>query len=332
MNVAKICRILVILMASIALGCSQGESTASGWTWRPSKSTWKVYGDLLGPANISAIASVDGQSFILGSDDLTVAQFGAIDSKKRKLVLKGQVPLYKSKDRDEIDIEGIAAAPEEATYYITGSHSVTKKGNMNKERRSVFRVTVDHKTGHWNKISRKSLLDLIRDNATLSPHWEQSLQQDGINIEGLAWKAGQLYFGFRSPNLKEHALVLQVPTQGLFEKGKDEHTLHRVPLGRGLGIRELVAIREGFLLVAGNAGDSPTAEQPKSPNYLKGRPYGIYFWDPITNIVQRLATFARPGRPEAMVVLTDTKNTTEVLVLFDGVRGGAPTAYTLTKR
>ncbi len=324
------------MLASLVLvGCADtrpahgDNSIAQSWSWKPSKGTWEVTGELLEPANVSAIASVDGQSFMIGSDDLSIAQHGTINRKTHKLSLLARVPLFKGEDKDEIDIEGIAAAPPEKAYYVTGSHSLTKKGKMTKERRSVFRVL--KKGTEWDEIDRKSLQNPIRDNATLQAYWEKPLQQGGINIEGLAWKEGQLYFGFRSPNLKGHALVLQLPAEGLFKKGKDKQVLHHVPLGSGLGIRELVAIREGFLIIAGNAGDAPTPEHRKSRDYTKGRPYGVYFWDPECNSVKHLAILTRPGRPEAMLVLADSAEATEVLILFDGVNGGSPMAYSINK-
>lgn len=326
---------VAVMMAGCAeaQGPDAGQAVAAGWKVERSRERWTVAGDLKAPANISGIALLDGDRFLIGSDDLLVAQAGTIDRKRNALVVTETVRLLGSKDDDEIDIEGIAAAQGENCYYVTGSHSLTKKGNMNRERRSVFRVA--SRSGgraDW-AIERESLEDNIKRDPALRRFWEQPQQLGGINIEGLAWRQGKLLFGFRSPNIDDHAMVLQVDAAALFRKGTDPHQLLRVPLGDGLGIREMAVIAEGILIVAGNAGDEPTPEFPVPRDYSKNRPYQLFLWNPDNNQVQRLMTFhGIPGRPEAMCVLADSQQQAELLVLFDGVAGGSPTRYLISKK
>ncbi|MGK0186007.1 MAG: hypothetical protein ACI9R3_001790 [Verrucomicrobiales bacterium] len=302
------------------------------WSVKIARKAWRITGKLQAPANISAIASSDGKNFIIGSDDLKFAQFGTIDRTARVLEVKGDVELLGKKEDDEVDIEGIAAAPGERQYFITGSHSLTKKGNMNKERRSIFRINVSASGEPQKDKDRASLRDVIQQDPSLRPYWEKAQQQGGINIEGLAWKGASLFAGLRSPNLANHALVIEVNAGSLFRKGRTRHQLHRVPLGNGLGIREIAPILEGFLIVAGNAGDEPTREFPVARDYQKNRGYELFFWNPESGAAVKLLRLPRlPGRPEALLVLEDSKTKSEFLLIFDGVIGGGPLQFTLTK-
>lgn len=302
------------------------------WKVRLAGKTWSFRGALDASANLSAIASCDGENFVVGSDDLGYAQFGSINRDSGILSIKGRVELLEKKEDDEIDIEGITAVPGGQKYFITGSHSLTKKGNMNKERRSVFEVDVDKQGAPKKKQDRSSLRDVIESDSNLRQYWEKAQQIGGVNIEGLAWKGEHLYFGFRSPNLDGNAVVVEVGARSLFRKGRPKHELHLVPLGKGLGIRELVSIQDGFLIVAGNAGDEPTREFPTPRDYVKNRSYNLFFWNPESSRAVELLRFPRsPGRPEAMLVLEETAEKCEILVMFDGVIGGAPLQFTIEK-
>ena len=156
----------------------------------------------------------------------------------------------------------------------------------------------------------------------------------GIGIEALAVRNGKLFFGFRSPNLDDHAIVLEVPSDQLYRKGRETYRLHRVPLGDGLGIREFAVVKEGLLIIAGNAGDEPTREYPEPRDFHEKRGFFLYLWNPEKKSTRRIASFARklPGRPEAMMVLSEDDVSLELLVLFDGADGAAPRSYKISKK
>ncbi len=321
-----------------AVGCADAQSPGDGpvgkgtWTIERSTEYWRITGNLAAPANISAIASVDGKGFLIGSDDLMIAQYGTIDRKAKTLQIGGDVALLDKKADDEIDIEGIAAAPADGHYFVTGSHGLTKKGDMNKERRSIFRVSVSASGAVSRKIDQATLRDIFERDPVLRQFWEKPQQEGGINVEGLAWMNGSLFVGLRSPNVDDHALVVQVSAAQLFRKGKVAHQLHLLPLGDGLGIREMVSIAEGFLIVAGNAGDEPTRDYPVPRDYRKDRAYELFFWNGADK-VERLMQLPRlPGRPEAVLVLDDSEARTSLLVLWDGIAGGAPLHFVLSKK
>ena len=166
----------------------------------------------------------------------------------------------------------------------------------------------------------------------LGPHFGKPLQRRGVNIEGLAARQGQLYIGFRGPNLGGDAFVLEIRADDVFSgKPQPAYTLHRLRLGEGLGIRELVAAKSSFLIIAGNAGSEPSEEYAQSEDYDKNRDFFLFRWDGKDPAVQKIGTLPKTeGQAEAMAVLEETKDSLTVLILFDGPKGGRPTIYRIS--
>ena len=166
----------------------------------------------------------------------------------------------------------------------------------------------------------------------LGPHFGRPLQRRGVNIEGLAARQGRLYIGFRGPNLGGDAFVMEIRADDVFSGTPRPPTkLHRLRLGEGLGIRELVATRSGFLIIAGNAGSEPSEEYAQSEDYDKDREFSLFRWDGKDPAVQKIGTLPKTsGQAEAMAVLEETKDSVTVLILFDGPKGGRPTVYRIS--
>ena len=177
-----------------------------------------------------------------------------------------------------------------------------------------------------------SLADVLRADPVLGPHFAQPLQRRGVNIEGLAARDGRLYVGFRSPNLQGDAFVMEIRADDVFGgTPRPAGTLHRLRLGPGLGIRELVAARSGFLLIAGNAGSEPSKEYPDSQDYEKDREFFLFEWDGKSSDVHKIGTLPKTtGQAEAMTILEQTRDSVTVLILFDGPDGGRPTVYRIS--
>jgi hypothetical protein len=163
--------------------------------------------------------------------------------------------------------------------------------------------------------------------------------QQGVNIEGLAVQGGRLYFGFRGPVLKDTALVLAVDADALFDAqaARDpKATLTRLALGANRGIRDMVAVKTGLLLLAG----------PDDSRASQGAGWVVAWWDgqpAAGRVVQPkvLATLDLGGvklrkcdkelKPEAMTVLEETPAAYKLLVLSDGMCDGGPLAFTLAR-
>ena len=254
----------------------------------------------------------------------------------------------------EIDIEAIAV--EGDCYYITGSHGVSKEdGRIQENRYKIFRLKVDPATGlpagepaaklrlapapvagaasatgaEAKVLQVASLSDILKADAVLGPYFQKPLQHNGVNIEGLGARHGQLFVGFRSPNLGGKAYVMEITADQVFgdKKGRN-YRLHSLSLGEGYGIREIVAAGSCFLIIAGNSGSEPSDKFPKSENYREDRGYVIYSWDGKGTRVHRIGSIENPpGKAEAMTVLSESEQQMEVLILFDGAGKGRPSVY-----
>lgn len=245
----------------------------------------------------------------------------------------------------DIDAEGAAFLSHNghSYYYVTGSHGAPREPVTDKGDRKpldplsffVFRIEVDPETGALTQVKATGALETAvaevgkEHGLSCTANACQALGAGGPNIEGLAARDGQLYFGFRAPTQAGRAFVVRVSADGLFGEGeaRAEPELLKVRLGGGFGIRDLVAVDGGFLVLAGVDG---------TPNKTFAYPSLIHFWDGRGEETQPLAVLAtaeRRAKPEALLVLDDDHGAGRyrVLVLSDGVKGGAPAVYTIPR-
>jgi len=164
--------------------------------------------------------------------------------------------------------------------------------------------------------------------------------QQGVNIEGLAAQGGRLYFGFRGPALKGVALVLAIDADALFDRqaARDpKATVTRLALGPNRGIRDMVAVKTGVLLLAG----------PDDSRASQGAGWVVAWWDGRSDaegrVVQprilaaldlggvKLRKCDKELKPEAMTVLEETPAAYKLLVLSDGLCDGGPLAFTVAR-
>src|SRR5690606_34364046 len=136
-------------------------------------------------------------------------------------------------------------------------------------------------------------------------------KENGIDIEGIAYRQGQLFLGFRGPVLRENFATVMV----LLMDDPTSYDLRFIQLG-GRGIRDLTAVSDGFLVIGGPIGDGEGT-------------YELYWWDGEDQIpgagapqgkVLRLGTLSSSAKAEGITVLSETDTTYEVLVVYDGSR------------
>jgi hypothetical protein len=319
---------------------SFGADGGKPWTRIEEMGRYSWQGDVLDPKNLSGLAFISDRFGLIGADEMRAVQIVEISRPDKMLRVRDTITLARS--GSEIDIEAIAA--EGDSYYITGSHGASKKkGEQQDNRYSIFRLRVDPATGMprgWKAggsrpptgLQRSSLADVIRADPVLGAHFEQPLQQKGVNIEGLAVRNGQLFVGFRNPNLGGYAFVMEIRADDVFGgAARPAYTLHKVRLGEGLGIREIVAARSGFLIIAGNAGSEPSKKYGAAEDYDKDRDFSLYRWDGKSTDADRIGALPRvEGKAEAMAILEETADSVTVLILFDGPQGGRPTVYRIS--
>lgn len=272
----------------------------------------------------------------------------------------------------EMDAEGAAMAPatdrsKPRYVYVTGSHSVKRDiCDNNPDSRYVVRFQVDGKTGLplppkpgekmplgyqasknlWTIMaSLPELKNYVGDNKCLGsePPKDNPSRKGlrGVNIEGLALKDDRLYFGFRGPAQNKAAAILDVGIASLFEaapvpKGAAPR-LVPIWVGEGRGIRDLAAVHDGFVILAG-PDDDTIANKSVS--------YTLSFWDgmaaadgtavpkPLAEL--NLAGIRRPScdeevKPEAIAVTEDAADHYRIVVLSDGMCDGGPVRFTIKR-
>jgi len=329
-----VCGLLVLL----GPGCGKTDqplqstdSSASGWTHVDFLESYAFEGRVIEDKDLSGIACLSPTRGLIGADESGAVQMVELSRTGRTLKVLGGVSLLGS--GEEIDIEGIAA--EGDCYYVVGSHGVAKKTGEHQARRyTLCRLKVDPVTGMpvgGGTPEVASLAGVLEADATLGPYFGRPLQQKGINIEGLAIRAGRLFVGLRNPNIDGYAFVLEVGADDVFAKvERPVYTLHKLMLGAGLGIREIVAAKSGFLIIAGNAGSEPSNVYSEAKDYAKKRGYWLYRWDGKGSAVHKIGPIPDPpGKAEAMTILDETADQATVLVLYDGPKQGRPSVYRL---
>ena len=130
------------------------------------------------------------------------------------------------------------------------------------------------------------------------------------------------------------AYILRVSAHALFEGGDLAPRLFTLEAGKASGIRDLLAVPEGILVLVGPDDD------PK-----KDVPWWIGFWDGsdsnATITLRHLAELKLPTisgddcqkeiKPEAMTLLADGADFRRILVLSDGMCDGGPLVFRIRK-
>ncbi|MHC4517165.1 MAG: DUF3616 domain-containing protein, partial [Planctomycetota bacterium] len=327
---------VVLLLASLLPGpvCAYARSPSPAergrrpeWTRIDFLGRFAFDGNVLEDEDLSGIACVSPTRGLIGADERGAVQVVELSRSNRSLKVLRTVALVNADE--ELDIEAIAC--EGAFYYIVGSHGVAKKSGLRQVGRyRVFRLRVDPITGMpddgGKALAVASLSGILAADPTLGKYFGKPLQNKGLNIEGLAVRKGRLYVGLRNPNLAGRAFVVEVPADDLFAgAGPPVYRLHKLMLGRGLGIREMVAGRSGFLIIAGNAGSEPSDRHPRAKDYDKNRGFWIFDWDGEDTDVHKIGRIPNPpGKAEAMTILEEFADGLTVLILFDGAPRGRP--------
>lgn len=259
----------------------------------------------------------------------------------------------------ELDAEG--AATDGEWFYVTGSHSAKRSTcDSNPISRHVIRFRVDPTTGRglrdgsgnlsgyaatgrlWSIMARVPELNAhTGDNMCLgtepAPKGPGRTGKRGVNIEGLAVRDGRLYFGFRGPAQDGKALILAVEADALFKGGDGKPRVYAMPVGRGRAVRDLIAVSDGILVLAGPDDDSVH----DNAGWIIGRwddraADGAYDYKALAGLDlsghKRRDCDSRENKPEALAVLSDEPGRPyQVLVLSDGLCDGGPTVFTVAR-
>lgn len=280
-------------------------------------------GEVTDSKNLSGIAQINGY-FAVCADE--VAQFNLLKMDGGRFKVFETVAL--SDDDVEVDMEGMTA--EGSSLYIVGSHSLARKATdvektYKKNRERILKVSEDEardqlfrlNIGENGKIKSKKRIRLhkmLRNDPLLGRFVAIPSKENGLDIEGIAIKDSKLHIGFRGPVLRGNYVPMLV-----FEfDDPDEYEILFVNLN-GQGVRDLTAVNDGFLILAGPVGDAADGSF-------------VYLWNGLDCLVGSdspggtctlLAELEPPkdGKAEGLVV-NETANEYELLVVFDGVADG----------
>lgn len=293
----------------------------------------------LADEDLSAAVAVD-KYLVIGSDEAR-----HLFVLRRDDFAEALEPIELTSSDDELDIEAIAALG--TTLYVAGSHSSarrradedrTQEENRKRiavvrpelSRNWIYRFKLDTTTGGASGIERMSLEGLLENDPIIGPFMPIASKENGVDIEGLAVREDALYLGFRSPVLRENYVpILRIPLDSLqpaFES--DSFDVKSLPAKLlfldldGRGVRDLVALRSGFLVLAGPPNDAPGE-------------YVLYYWtgedgiagtDRPSGVVREIATIEAPpdSAAEGLALLASDDECHDLLIVFDGPPGGAP--------
>lgn len=315
-----------LAMAMFPLSC-----THAGWQLEVLPGTWSMTG-FENSLDLSGIAAASGSHCLVGSDESFYIQPGVIERETRRIRAQRPIPLPIESDsrKPEIDIEGVAFSLKDQAYYVVGSHGVgKKKADFQPERHSVYKVPVHHSDGaiRQREIQRASLLPWLERTPALAPFVKRQLQQNGLNIEGLACAGDKLFFGLRAPNKGGRALVIEVCPARIFSGPPEPLVVHELLIAEGRGIREIAAVRDGFLLLTGNASAEASKKIPVTLAPGPDNRFELLHWNGRDSRPVRIAVLpATGGKAEGLLVMADTPQQVEVLVIFDGLADGRPLA------
>ncbi len=276
------------------------------------------------PGAVDGSAAADvGDGFFVGASDedneFRLYQIkGGVQPKKLNVGLDATVKNALGVEKiKECDLEG-AARIGELIFWI-GSHGRNSDAEERKERQVLFATKLsgtgkDAKLEIEGKIYTQLLGDLVADPALaafdLGKAAALAPKEDGaLNIESLAADGGKLWIGFRNPKTKdkEALLVPLLNPTAIIKEGGHAQLGEAVTLKLGgLGVRDMAAWREGFLIVAGDFDD----------RFAEGaKPSRIFFWKPGAD-PQDLGVDFADLNPEAILVMGQGDKP-QILILSD---------------
>lgn len=250
------------------------------------------------------------------------------------LVVGAELELTPASGGNEADAE--AAAFAGGWFYAVGSHGTGRNNQrFQASRFSAYRIDAEGRVEASGRLA-----ELLAAVPEIAPHFCtaakasagtcQTLQAGGANIEGLAARDGSLLVGFRAPAPGGEAIVVRVATGAVFGPADPATTAFRLRLGqdaagRDVGIRDLASVSDGVLVLAG----------PSLPEGDEAVGSGtVWHWSGGPDAPRRLIEVGRREagvKPEVLLLLGEDAAQYRVLVMHDGVAGGAPLEYQIPR-
>lgn len=308
--------------------------TSAGWAIAP------PLPDAKEAENISGVAcyKVNGErkSCLLAGDEADTGRYARFFSIDGHTIVPGPTITLLSKKENgkkmkEADVEGVSF--DNGYYYLIGSHGLSKtQAEFQASRFFVLRFKADTGTGMprfpfgaETRPPEVELSDRLRSVIAATPELQQyaekPLDAHGVNIEGLAVRGNHLFLGFRGPVLNGQALVMSVDADAAFGNAPAKPHVFPIALGDGVGVRDLATVEDGFLVLSG-----PEMNEPGDAD--------LFFWDGQSTAPKRLGRLGglpEQAKPEAILLLPEDTAAYRLLIMSDGIAGGAPMEYRVEK-
>lgn len=287
---------------------------------------WTFEGGIEESEDISGVAARGDFLAIVADEGATLQILERHRSIEGTFVAKDRRTIrLESDDRfEEADLE--AAAWGDRHLYLIGSHSrkrkqveLDKSVKKNRERLGttatepgrgwLYRLEVGD-GGRPRQPESVSLRDELANDPILRPFQVIPSKENGIDIEGMAYRDDRLYLGFRGPVLREN----YVPVMRVDFQRPKQYTLIFVCLD-GQGVRDMAALKQGFLILSGPVNDAPG-------------PFHLWWWDGADQIPGRdrvvrpavtLGPVSAPrgAKAEGLALLAEKQGKAHVLVVYD---------------
>ena len=271
-------------------------------------------------------ATIDGTSLVAGEE---VALIGE-DIDETILGAKPRVDCANGEgEYGELDGEAMTFAPP--YFYVVGSHGCSRA--QAEFRPSSFILARVSTTGDEDVMTTFRLTDVLRRAEGVGSFFGKRLDnENGLNIEGLAVRDGNLIAGLRAPSIDGKAFLVRTDIAALFAPGHAPGSaspqVFQVAVPAGSGIRDLATLSDGRLLLL----LGPAQEQGVPYSLMRielpaaGNPNVTIHGDDLGELPE-VSIGDNVGKAEGIAVLSSTPTELEVLVLFDGLKNGAPRAY-----
>jgi hypothetical protein len=158
----------------------------------------------------------------------------------------------------------------------------------------------------------------------------------GANIEGLAVRDGRLFFGFHGPAKKGKTVILSVRTEAFFAGSNPKPELTRIVVGKRRGIRDLHAVGDGILVLAGPDDDPSSSDADWIIALWDAKTSGQKAVEPkllarldLSGVKQRECD--KELKPEALTLLEQPTDHYRLLILSDGMCDGGPLEFKIPR-
>ena len=219
----------------------------------------------------------------------------------------------------ECDLEGSAKIGD--LIFWIGSHGRNKDAQEKKERQVLFATKLsgvgkDAKLEIAGKVYTQLIDDLLKDSALAAFHLTKAVMlapkdEGAVNIESLAADGDKLWIGFRNPTSKaKDALLVPLlnPTDIIEKSARAKFGDPLLLKLGGLGVRDMVAWKDGFLIIAGDFVDR---FQPGA------KPSRVFSWKPGTEPKDIGVDFGDLN-PEAIMIMADGDKAGILILSDDG--------------